>query len=60
MSKSKWFDNLWNSEVAIVALPYNLKFDDPKGGRGSIFIACIMAALAKPNIEALHNIGKVR
>ena len=60
MSKSKWFDNLWNSEAAIVALPYNLKFDDPTGGRGSIFIACIMAALAEPNIEALRNIGKVR
>jgi len=60
MSKSKWFNNLWNSNAAIIALPYNLKFDDPTGGRGSIFIACIMAALGEANIKALHNMGKVR
>jgi phage N-6-adenine-methyltransferase len=60
MSKSKWFDNLWNSNAAILALPYNLKFDDPKGGRGSIFIACVLAALGKPNVQALHRVGRVR
>jgi len=59
-SKSKWFDKLWNSDAAVIALPYNLKFDDPKGGRGSIFVGCLMAALGDTNIKALRNIGKVR
>jgi hypothetical protein len=60
MAKSKWFNTLWNSEAAIIALPSTLKFHDPKGGNGSIFIACVLAGLGQTNIEALRNIGKVR
>lgn len=59
-SKSKWFDRIWNSDAATCALPYNLKFEDPKGGNGSIFIGCILAALGEPNVQALHRVGKVR
>lgn len=59
-SKSAWFDKLWDSQAAIVRLPWNLKFNDPKGGGGSIFLACLLAGLGEANINALHNIGKVR
>lgn len=60
MSKSKWFERVWNSPAAIVALPRDLLFIDPKGGNGSIFIGCILAALGDLNTKALHNVGKVR
>jgi len=60
MSKSKWFNDLWNSNATIIALPSNLKFDDPTGGNGSIFIACLLAALGTSNIKALNNLGKTR
>lgn len=60
MSKSRWFDRIWNSDAATCALPSTLKFEDPKGGNGSIFISCIMAALGEPNVQALHRVGKVR
>jgi len=59
-SKSAWFDKLWDSQAAIVRLPWNLKFNDPKGGGGSIFLACLLAGLGEANIKALNNIGNVR
>ena len=60
MAKSKWFNTLWDSNAAVIVLPSNLKFTDPKGGNGSIMLGCVLAALGKENIKALNNIGKVR
>ena len=60
MSKSRWFDALWNNAEAACALPYNLRFEGHK--RGSIFIACVMFAYGADNVEALQHskIGRVR
>jgi hypothetical protein len=60
MSKSKWFDQIWSDQNAIVALPPNLKFVDPKGRNGSIFMPSILVAYGQTNIAALNNIGRVR
>jgi len=60
MSKSKWFDQIWADQNAIVALPQNLKYVDPKGSNGSISMPSILVAYGQTNIAALHNIGRVR
>ena len=60
MSKSAWFDLIWNDAEAITTLPSNLKFVDPKGGNGSIFIGSMLFAYGQHNVKALHNIGGVR
>ena len=60
VSKSYWFMELWNSNAAITYMPSNLKFVDPKGGNGSIFMPCVMIAVGDENIRALSKIGKIR
>jgi len=60
MSKSKWFDNIWADQNAMLILPQNLKFVDPKGGNGSIFMPSCLFAYGQHNVDALHNIGRVR
>jgi len=60
MSKSKAFDRIWNDQNGIVVLPYDLKYVDPRGGNGSIFMPSIIVAYGQINIAALHNIGRVR
>ena len=57
MAKTKWFNKLWNTADAILALPNDLKFD-----QGGIFIATVLAAYGEQNVQALHqsNIGRVR
>ena len=54
-SKSRWFDALWQNADAVVALPYNLRFDGHHSG--SIFIACAMFAYGQHNVKALHKSG---
>jgi hypothetical protein len=60
MSKTKWFDLLWKDADAVLALPYNLRFEGHK--RGYIFIACVMFAYGQHNVKALRQsgIGRVR
>ena len=60
MSKSKWFDLIWHDAQAITTLPRSLKFVDPKGGNGSIFIGSMLFAYGQHNVKALQNIGRVR
>jgi phage N-6-adenine-methyltransferase len=60
MSKSRWFNMLWESNAAIVSLPSTLKFHDPKGGKGSIFLGTILAGFGDQSIKALANIGRIR
>jgi hypothetical protein len=59
-AKSNWFDLLWKSDAALVALPWTLKFNDPKGGNGSIFMGTVLAGFGEKSIKALANIGKIR
>ena len=60
ISKSKWFNSLWNQNASIVVLPSNFKFIDPKGGNGSIFMPICLIAIGSTNRTAIARIGKVR
>jgi hypothetical protein len=60
VSKTRYFQELWDSDVGIVWLTRRLRFIDPKGSDGSIWMPCVMIALGEDNKQALANIGKVR
>lgn len=62
MSKSKWFDRLWNSEVAIVALQPGIKFNRPDGPAKQIFLGFVLASIGNTGYQALVNskLGRVR
>lgn len=62
MSKSKWFNRLWDSDAAILALQPNLKFNRPGEAPKQIFMGCVLAALGERSYQALVNskLGKVR
>jgi hypothetical protein len=57
LSRSKWWEMLWNDAHAILPLPASFKFD-----QGGIFIATMLAAYTPECVEALHrsNLGRVR
>ena len=57
MGKTKWFDKLWQTADAVMALPPNLKFE-----QGNIFIHTCLYAYGKNNVTALKQsgIGRVR
>ena len=59
-SKSRWFDQIWNSQIAITSLPQSLKYEDPKGGNGSISMPSMLIAMEQSNIQALSKIGRIR
>ena len=60
MAKSAWFDEIWHNTDAVTRLPSNLRFVDPKGGNGSIYCGAMLFAYGQHNVNALHNIGRVR
>jgi phage N-6-adenine-methyltransferase len=55
MSKSQWFNELWQAADGMTPMPPNLKFD-----QGSIFMPVILAAFGEDNVKAIRNIGPVR
>ena len=57
MSQSKWFDKLWQTADAVVALPPNLKFV-----QGKIFMPTVLCGYGASNVDALQKsqIGRVR
>lgn len=62
-SKSKWFVNLWNNnDVALLALPPNLKFVRPDGSSKQIFMQCVLVGIGEKAASALNqcSINKVR
>jgi hypothetical protein len=59
-SKSRWFHDAWQTVDAITNLPANLKFIDPRGKNGSIFMPVCLIAMGHDNANALRQIGKVR
>lgn len=60
ISKSKWFNQLWDTNASIVMLPSNFKFIDPKGGNGSIFMPICLIAIGSTNQTAISKVGKIR
>jgi hypothetical protein len=60
MSKSHWFDCLWLDADGCLVLERSLKFINPTGKDGGIFIGSMLFAYGQHNVKALHNIGRVR
>lgn len=55
MSKSSWFQELWDTAHGITPMPWKLKFD-----QGAIFMPVVLAAFGTNNVKAIANIGRVR
>lgn len=62
ISRSKWFDAIWNACDGLAKTPYNLKFDRPDGSSKQISFQTFIFAIGEDNLEALRNanLGKVR
>jgi hypothetical protein len=55
MSKSKWFEVLWENCGGIVAMPANLKFVNGQSEKASIFMPVVLAAIGDENVSALKS-----
>ena len=55
VSKSIWFNKLWNAADAIVPFPRNWKFERPDGSNKTISFQSFLFALGKECAEALQN-----
>lgn len=61
-SNAYWVDRLWNSDAAIIKLPYKTFYERPDGSSKRIMYTTYLVALGAENINALHasKIGRVR
>ena len=59
-SNGKWFNEIWDSAEAITIFDSNIKFHSPNKQLLSIPTRTFMFAFGKHNVNALHNIGRVR
>ena len=55
MSKSAWFNSMWDGADAAVVLPPSLKFD-----KGAVFQGSLLWALGDWAVEAISRVGHVR
>ena len=62
LSKSKWFDALWNSEAVMMSMNPRHKFIKPDGSKYSISFPTAIWAIGETNITALKasNLGRIR
>jgi phage N-6-adenine-methyltransferase len=60
MAKSRWFNELMQSEAKFVLLPSTFKFDSPEGKPLSLMMGSTLWALGDDNVEAISRLGKVR
>jgi hypothetical protein len=58
VSRSKWFQRLWDSADAIVPTPYNMKFDRPHEKPKQISFQTFLFAFGEHNAEALKNLDR--
>lgn len=59
VSKSRWMDQVWQSDAKVLLLPYFLKFERPDHA-ASISWPVFMAAFGAENIRALRRVGHTR
>ena len=61
-SNAYWLDRLWNSDAAIIKLPYKTFYERPDGTAKRIMYTTYLIAVGEENITALKasGIGKVR
>ncbi len=55
VSKSIWFNNLWNAADAIVPFPRNWKFERPDGSKKTISFQSFLFALGSDSAKALNK-----
>ena len=60
MAKSRWFNELMQTEAKFVLLPSTFKFNSPDGKPLSLMMGSTLWALGDNNIEAIARLGKVR
>jgi len=62
VSRSHWFNEMWNVADAIVNTPPVFKFEHKGGGQKTISFQTFLFALGEPATAALHrlNVGRVR
>ena len=61
-SNAYWVDRLWNSNLAIIKLPYKTFYERPDGSAKRIMYTTYLIAAGVENVGALYKsgIGKVR
>lgn len=60
MAKSKWFNELMQTNAKFVLLPSTFKFESPEGKQLSLMMGSTLWALGERNVEAISRLGKVR
>ena len=56
VSKSKWFNAIWNAADAITPTARNMKFERPDGSNKTISFQSFLFAMGEDNAKALHNL----
>ena len=60
MAKSKWFNNLMDSDLSFIMLDPNIKFERPNNVKMNHMMASTLWAIGESNIQAIARLGKVR
>ena len=60
ISKSKWFQKLWNSSDAMMLLPYNMKFVLPNGKLNPIYMPTMISGIGDKAVQAINNLSITR
>jgi len=59
-SRSRWAEDVWNSEAGVLMFSRDFKFERPDAPPKKISYQIWMIGLGKHNIEAMRNLGRVR
>jgi len=60
MAKSRWFNELMESNAHFTILPSNFKFNSPQGKPISLMMGSMLWAIGDDNVQAISKFGKVR
>ena len=62
LSRSRWFNDLWDKADGFMALPSNFKFVTPEGKNSNVFMPVGLASMGEVSTKALIslNMGRVR
>ena len=60
ISKSKWFQKLWDNSDAMMLLPYNMKFVLADGSLNPIYMPTMISGMGSKAVEAINNFSLTR
>ena len=60
VSKSKWFNALWNSSDAVVPFPRTWKFERPDGSKKTISFQSFLFAMGNVGAQAIQRIPEYK